>query len=67
MNNVKKCRAENRMSQRKLSQITGLATQTIIDIEAGRRYPLITTVYTIADALKRTPEELMGEDLPMCK
>jgi transcriptional regulator with XRE-family HTH domain len=50
------------MTQQQLSERSGLAVSTIVDIERGRAEPQIRTIRRLAQALEISPERLvLGE------
>jgi transcriptional regulator with XRE-family HTH domain len=51
------------MTQKDLSEASGVAVSTIVDIERGKSEPQIRTIRQLARALNVTPERLViGED-----
>lgn len=58
--NLRKIRAEKRVSKSKLVSATGLDYHTIVKIESGKTLdPRVHTMVKIAVALKTTVEELV--------
>jgi transcriptional regulator with XRE-family HTH domain len=50
------------MTQQQLSERSGVAVSTIVDIERGRAEPQIRTIRRLAEALDVSPERLvLGE------
>jgi len=60
--NIKVIRKEKGITQKKLSELTGLAEITIRQYEADKFIPKIQQVEKIASALNVTPFDIMGVD-----
>lgn len=60
--NIKVIRKEKGITQKKLSELTGLAEITIRQYEADKFTPKIQQVEKIASALNVTPFDIMGVD-----
>ena len=60
---LRQLRREQALSQRDLSEITGIAHDSISHLETGKREAQPRTIRKLADALGVEPRELMkGED-----
>lgn len=59
--NLRAIRLANQMSQAKLAEALGVAPPQINHWESGRNSPTLSTVTRICEALKCTPDELLGE------
>ncbi|AEF83484.1 helix-turn-helix domain-containing protein [Leadbettera azotonutricia] len=60
--NIKKHRKRLKISQEKLAEITGLAAQTINDIEGGRKWVSDRTLSKISNAFDIAPFLLLVSD-----
>ena len=60
---LKKLRKERRISQVELSNMSGVAQQTISNIERGRNEPSADSLRMLAVALGVSVSELLGEDM----
>ena len=60
-NRVRERRLSLNLSQKKLSEITGVSILTIIKIENGTTNPNLDVIKEIAKALSSTLEELFGD------
>lgn len=49
-----------RLTQKDFAQRINISTAYVASIETGRRWPYITILYSIADALGTTPYNLMS-------
>ncbi len=61
MKKLKKIRLEKGISQKELSEKTGLTRQTIHNIENGKKYPKLYNIIKIAEVLKISVYELLEE------
>lgn len=59
MKKLKQIRHERGISQKELSEKTGLTRQTIHNIENGKQYPTLYNIIKIAEALKISVDELL--------
>ena len=59
---LQELRVEQALSQRDLSGITGIAHDSISQLETGKREAQPRTIRKLADALGVEPRELMKED-----
>ena len=57
---LQEARKRRRMPQRQLAERTGLSTQYVGSLEQGRRYPRMSTIFQIADALGVPLSVLLG-------
>ena len=60
-------RAERELSLREAASLTGVAKETISDIERGLRHPHDPTVAKIAKGYGVPVEELLGEPIPLAE
>jgi transcriptional regulator with XRE-family HTH domain len=60
---LKKLRKERKISQQELANISGVAQQTISNIECGRNEPSADTIRMLAAALGISASEFLGEDI----
>ena len=60
---IRKLRKERHLTQDELSKKTGIAKQTISNTETDRTYPESETIRLLANALKVSTAELLGEDV----
>jgi transcriptional regulator with XRE-family HTH domain len=58
----RKLRRARELTQQELSRISGVAQDTISDLERGEREAQPRTIRKLAKALKVEPEELMREE-----
>ena len=58
---LRQLRWEQALSQRDLSGITGIAHDSISQLETGKREAQPRTIRKLADALRVEPRELMNE------
>ena len=59
---LRQLRREQALSQRDLSRITGIAHDSISQLETGKRDAQPRTIRKLAEALGVEPKELMKED-----
>ena len=59
---LRQLRRERALSQRDLSRITGIAHDSISQLETGKRNAQPRTIRKLAEALGVKPKELMKED-----
>ena len=59
---MRQLRRERAFSQRDLSRITGIAHDSISQLETGKRDAQPRTIRKLAEALGVKPKELMKED-----
>jgi len=59
---LRQLRRERALSQRDLSRITGIAHDSISQLETGKRDAQPRTIRKLAEALGVEPKELMKED-----
>jgi transcriptional regulator with XRE-family HTH domain len=59
---LRKLRRAQVLTQQELSRISGVAQDTISDLERGEREAQPRTIRKLAKALKVEPEELMREE-----
>ena len=59
---LRQLRRERALSQRDLSRITGIAHDSISQLETGKRGAQPRTIRKLAEALGVKPKELMKED-----
>jgi len=60
---VKKIRVGKKLTIEELAKLAGIGTAQLKKIEAGEINPLMSTIVSIARALKVTPELLLAEIL----
>lgn len=60
--NIRRLRKEKRITQKKLSELTGIAEVTIRKYESGKFTPKIPQVERIARGLQVHPSEILGID-----
>lgn len=58
-NNLRLLRSKNRISQDKLSDLTGINQQQISYIENGKAFPKLDTIIKISEALSVTVNDLI--------
>lgn len=58
-NNLRILRSKNRISQDKLSDLTGINQQQISYIENGKAFPKLDTIIKISEALSVTVNDLI--------
>lgn len=67
---IKQAREQRQLSVAKLSERSGISVGHIYDLEAGResgiKGPTLIVVQSIANAMKLTTSELIGEVPPRC-
>lgn len=56
--NLKECRVNYGITQKRLSELTGISTVSISNYEAGKQYPNIKTALLIAFILECSVEDL---------
>lgn len=61
--NIRKIRKEKGITQKKLSELTGIAEITIRQYEAGKYKPKVEQVEKLAKALDVTPFDIIGENI----
>jgi transcriptional regulator with XRE-family HTH domain len=61
-NRLRQLRRERALSQRDLSHITGIAHDSISQLETGKREAQPKTIRKLAEALGVEPSELMKEE-----
>lgn len=61
--NLRKCRQNKALTQEQLAEISGVASEYISRLEAGKRNPTLTIVQKLADALKVEVVHLFMKDL----
>ena len=59
---LRQLRGERALSQRDLSRLTGIAHDSISQLETGKRDAQPRTIRKLAEALGVEPKELMKED-----
>jgi transcriptional regulator with XRE-family HTH domain len=59
---LRQLRRERALSQRDLSRVTGIAHDSISQLETGKRDAQPRTIRKLAEALGVKPKELMKED-----
>ncbi len=59
---LRQLRRERALSQRDLSRLTGIAHDSISQLETGKRDAQPRTIRNLAEALGVEPKELMKED-----
>jgi repressor LexA len=59
---LRQLRRERALSQRDLSRLTGIAHDSISQLETGKRDAQPRTIRNLAEALGVKPKELMKED-----
>jgi transcriptional regulator with XRE-family HTH domain len=59
---LRQLRREQALSQRDLSRLTGIAHDSISQLETGKRDAQPRTIRKLAEALSVEPKELMKED-----
>lgn len=64
MNNMKKLRKKNNITQAQLADILGISTSAVGMYEQGRREPDIKTLRQLSRYFGVSVEYLMGEDAP---
>ena len=60
---IKKARTAKELSQRKVATMVGVTQQAFQQIEKGKKMPMIETLCKIANALGKTVDELMWEEI----
>ena len=58
--NLRKIRDEKSLSQQKLADISDLSKTYILNLELGRSYPTIETLWMLSEALEIEVEELLN-------
>lgn len=56
---IRQCRVDNKLSQAELAEITGLAQNTISDLERGLRHPVADTILQLSEAFHVTTDYLL--------
>jgi len=63
-NNLRNFRLNNKLSRKKLSEITGVSSGYIEEIENGKKKPTIEILLKISSSFNITVSELIGETEP---
>ena len=60
---LRKLRKERKLTQKELSLKSGISQQAISNTETGRTYPESETIRLLANVLKISTAELLGEEI----
>ena len=64
--NIKKLRTEKKLTQKQLSELTGISEVMISQYERGIRTPKNKNLLKLACILDKSGQKLLDEDLPVC-
>lgn len=64
--NIKKLRTEKKLTQKQLSELTGISEVMISQYERGIRTPKNKNLLKLACILDKSGQKLLDEDLPFC-